>query len=72
MSTPDGWFTVRAQPTDLTLPTVEERFSRFGEALDRCLEMASALQFRSVMLSDGNGALYATLNMLWTIPRELR
>jgi hypothetical protein len=69
---PDGWFIVRAQPTDQTLPPAEERYSRFGEALDRALEMGSALQFRSVMLTDAQGVAYATFNMLWTIPRELR
>lgn len=69
---PDGWFIVRGQPVDQTLPPVEERYSRFGEALDRTLEMGSAVQFRSVMLSDLQGIAYVTVNMLWTVPRELR
>lgn len=69
---PEGWFIVRAFPTDQTLPPVEERFSRFGAALDRALEMASATNIRSVMLSDLNGVAYATFNMLWTVPREMR
>lgn len=69
---PEGWFIVRANPVDQTMPPTEERFSRFGEAFDRAVEMGSALQFRSVMLSDMNGIAYATFNMLWTVPREMR
>lgn len=69
---PEGWFTVRGQPSDQTLPPEEERYSRFGEALERALVMASATQFRSVMLTDAQGVVYVTLSLLWTIPRELR
>lgn len=69
---PEGWFILRGQPADQTLPPTEERYSKFGEALERALEMASATGYRSVTLTDLQGALYVTASLLWTIPRELR
>lgn len=72
MSVPDGWFILRGQPADQTLPPTEERYSKFGEALDRALDMASATAYRSVMVTDLQGVVYVTLSLLWTLPRELR
>ena len=65
-------FLVRAYATDSTVPPLEEPFSRFGPALDRATQLASALAYRSADITDLNGHLYVQLNMLWSIPRELR
>lgn len=65
-------FLVRGYPTDVTLPPHDEPFSRFGPALDRAIQMASAVGLRSAVVMDQNNMVYAQLNTLWSVPRELR
>jgi hypothetical protein len=65
-------FLVRAHATDATVPPLEEPFSRFGPALDRATQLASALAYRSAEIIDLNNTMYVQLSMLWAIPRELR
>ena len=75
MSDPDaesGPFIVRAYPTDQTLPADEERWGRFGPALERAQNMASAMKYRQTQVIDLHSTLYAQFNMLWVIPREIR
>jgi mRNA-degrading endonuclease toxin of MazEF toxin-antitoxin module len=71
-ATPVAPFIVRGYPTDVTLPPHEEPFSRFGPALDRAIQMASSVGLRSAVVTDANNMVYAQLNQLWAVPRELR
>lgn len=65
-------FIVAGYPTDATLPPIEEPFSRFGPALDRATQIASSIGYRTAVVMDQNNMVYAQLNMLWAVPRELR
>jgi len=69
---PAAPFTVRGYPTDATLPPHEEQFSRLGPALDRAIQMASSVGIRSAVVLDQNNMVYAQLNQLWAVSRELR
>jgi hypothetical protein len=69
---PAAPFIVRGYPTDVTLQPHEEPFSRFGPALDRAIQMASSVGLRNAVVMDQNNMVYAQLNMLWSVPRELR
>lgn len=72
MSQPRGPFIVTGYPRDVTLPPAEEPFSRFGPALDRATQLASAVGYRSATVTDRQNMVYAQLSMLWAIPREIR
>jgi len=69
---PSGPFYVRAYPIDQSQPYDEEPFERFGPALERAQNMASAMKYRSTQVIDLNATCYAQYNMLWILPRELR
>jgi hypothetical protein len=69
---PSGPFHVRGFPTDQSQPYDEESFARFGPALERAQNMASAMKYRTTLVIDLNSTVYAQFNMLWIIPRELR
>jgi hypothetical protein len=67
-----GPFIVAGYSTDATVPPLEEPFSRLGPALDRATQIASAEGYRSAVVMDRYNMVYAQLNMLWSVPRELR
>ena len=74
MSTPGqpSPFYVRAYNVNQAEPYYEEPHATFGQALDRAMHLASALTWRSVVVMDLNNMMFVQLNMLWSIPRELR